>query len=378
MNKNSVLCNYIVNHTNWEEELAALDIKVKKSETNTLAIFNYGIMCDFANPLVQESRGIIIDLASLDVICWPFRKFGNYTESYVDTIDWTTAQVQEKVDGSIVKLYWYDNKWNWATNSCIDAKEAGLSNGIGNFLDAIKRVDNYKDIPFDTLNKDYTYIFELVSPYNEVVIKYGINKLYHTGTRNNLTGEEYNLNIGIIQPNRFNLSTFDDCIDAVNKLNIDSDHVTAEGFVVVDKDFHRIKIKSPVYIAVHHMINNMSFTKSRCLELLLTDTESVETLIKEYPRYSYILLYYKYRLAELEHNVDIFINVVRDFYEEYSHDRKAIALLIKKHQYSDFGFKALDNDCSAHDLIAKLRMSQLEDYIPTYEERNFITELTTK
>ena len=131
------------------------------------------------------------------------------------------------------------------------------------------------------------------------------------------------------------------------------------------------------------MINNMSFTKSRCLKLLLTDTESVENLIKEYPRYSYILLYYKYKLAELEHNVDIFINIVRDFYEEYSHDRKAIAMLIKNHQYFDFGFKALNNDYSAHDLIEKLKESQLgitrlEDYIPTYEERDFISELTTK
>ena len=58
---------------------------------NNLAIFNYDISADFSDPVVQESRGIIIDTDSLEVVCWPFRKFGNYGESYADSIDWSTA-----------------------------------------------------------------------------------------------------------------------------------------------------------------------------------------------------------------------------------------------------------------------------------------------
>lgn len=75
-------------------------------EESPYAIFNYAIGCDFSNPIVQEARGIIIDLENLDVVCWPFRKFGNYNESYADKIDWSTARVQEKIDGSIIKLWW--------------------------------------------------------------------------------------------------------------------------------------------------------------------------------------------------------------------------------------------------------------------------------
>ena len=33
-----------------------------------LAIFNYGIEADFTNPVVQEARGIIINLDTLDVV----------------------------------------------------------------------------------------------------------------------------------------------------------------------------------------------------------------------------------------------------------------------------------------------------------------------
>ena len=70
---------------------------------------------------IRELGGIIIDCERCEVVCWPFRKFGNHNEGYADTIDWSTARVQEKVDGSIVKL-WYDEangKWQFSTNGCI-------------------------------------------------------------------------------------------------------------------------------------------------------------------------------------------------------------------------------------------------------------------
>lgn len=76
MNKNSYLCNLIANNANWREEVANLNVKVK--EEGNLVIFNYDIEADFSNPIVQESRGIIIDTSTCDVVCWPFRKFGNH------------------------------------------------------------------------------------------------------------------------------------------------------------------------------------------------------------------------------------------------------------------------------------------------------------
>ena len=64
MNNNSVICKFINEHPqDWEQLLDELGIKVKKE--GDYAIFNYGITCDFYNPVVQESRGIIIDLEKL-------------------------------------------------------------------------------------------------------------------------------------------------------------------------------------------------------------------------------------------------------------------------------------------------------------------------
>jgi len=31
---------------------------------------------------------------------------------YADTIDWSAARVQEKVDGSLIKVWYYNGEWN--------------------------------------------------------------------------------------------------------------------------------------------------------------------------------------------------------------------------------------------------------------------------
>jgi len=53
-------------------------------------------------------RGIILDAEDdWRVVSLPYVKFFNYGESYADkTLDWTTAKVYEKLDGSMVTLYW--------------------------------------------------------------------------------------------------------------------------------------------------------------------------------------------------------------------------------------------------------------------------------
>ena len=108
-----LLLSFIKNNSNWAELLKQKFIRIKYK--GDLAIFNYdlnlaiemGGNIDFTDPLVKECRGIIIDLKNMKVVCFPFNKFGNYTEYYADNIDWNTARVQEKIDGSIVKLYYY-------------------------------------------------------------------------------------------------------------------------------------------------------------------------------------------------------------------------------------------------------------------------------
>lgn len=375
MNKNSKLCCFISEHEDWRDILKD-EYKIVIKEEYPLAIFNYGIDCDFADPIVQEARGIIINLETLNVVCWPFRKFGNYNEIYADKIDWNTARVQDKIDGSIIKLWW-DNtarKWQFSTNGTINA-ETALANQMTQetFLDVIKKADNYNEIVLRLadLSKDHTFIFELVSPETQVVVKYPVSHLYHIGTRNNISGMEINSDIGIEKPKEYFLKSLDDCLSAAYDLNKSDDglihDVKKEGFVVVDDNWNRIKIKSPDYLMLHRMSSNSNFSKERIVGMIRDGVVSIPSICDDFPNYAHYFKFYDFKISELEYQAKVFCDLTDRIYEEYSHERKAVANIIKKHRLAGLGFKHLDSGKSGCELLEEMPLSQYCKYIPDYK-----------
>ena len=263
----SYLIEFIKNNpSNWQELLEEKQVVVKNC--GGLYIFNYSILADFTDPYVREARGIIIDLKNMKVVCWPFTKFCNYGEKGADNIDWSTARVQEKVDGSIIKLWYYNDKWNVSTNGVIYAEFAECTDALS-FYDVFTEAAANVGLDYFKLNKENTYIFELVSKYNRVVIDYNTEPtLYHIGTRNNVTGEESVCDIGIKHPKEYSLSSLEDCVAAAAALNEKDSPVKQEGFVVVDAQYRRIKIKSPEYVAVHRILPNGEITDERIIEYI--------------------------------------------------------------------------------------------------------------
>ena len=368
--KASKIVNFIMKNPDWQKQFEDLKIKVKYDK-NGLAIFNYEVAADFFNEIVQEARGIIIDMNELEVVCFPFRKFGNLTEEYADKIDWSSARVLEKEDGSITKLFWnkYEDKWQWATNSMIDAREATCESVLSNsFYDIIKKCKNLKDIDLNALNKDYTYIFELTSPENKVVIRYPEYKLYHIGTRNNKTGQEYEVNIDIEKPKTYEIKNIDEALEFVSKMNTE-DRVEHEGFVVVDKNYNRIKIKSPEYVFWHHLSNGVGFSKTKVLELLRSDDFDLKTMVKNYPEYREVFDFYIKETEKLEKDVTKYIENVRRLYEENGNNKKELALAIKDDKFSGLGFKSIGNEKDAKTLLAEMTRAKYEKLIPDFVQR---------
>ena len=374
MNCNSHLCKFIAeNPLNWDSRLTdEFFIKIKRD--GAYAIFVYDIGCDFSLPIVQEARGIIIDVERLSVVCWPFRKFGNHNESYADKIDWSTAQVQEKVDGSIIKL-WYDERlgaWQFSTNGTIRASLAEIDAYPGvKFGEIISRADNFSDIPFDSLDKTKTYIFELVSPETRVVINYGKTSLYHIGTRSNLTGEEFSDYIGIKKPESYPLKSLEDCIKAAAVLNKDAEQggreIEKEGFVVVDSAWRRVKVKSPDYLVQHRITNLSSISKRDCISLILNNREKAEKIILASPHLLPYFRFYEYHLAELSCTADKLAVIARSLFAEYSGDRAAVAKIISKHKLCSVAFRALECDKKGSELLLSMPSDKLLRLIPTYE-----------
>lgn len=365
MTTKSKICKFLFLHPDtWEEELIKMGIRVKREDS--LAIFNYDmemsdVTIDFSNPIVQEARGIIIDIDTLTVKCWPFRKFGNWQESYADEIDWKSAMITYKMDGSIVKL-WKDKTrvspfggWRFSTNSEITPSffyEELITKAISKIL--IPHPDF-----FNGLNPEETYIFELVSPKNKVVISYPETKLFHIGTRNNHTGKEKNVfhsenYIGIPTPDALYLGegqNLEECIASAKELNAANGmSVKFEGYVVVDKDFHRIKVKSPEYIMAHKALS-ISISKRDAVNMIRNENEMKE-MIQNFPTLEKVLNYYSWQYSELTEQVDKFCTYVKGLYEELGRDRLALVKEIEDHPLATFGFHAIGKiDVTAKEMV---------------------------
>lgn len=277
------LREFILSYDNWEELLTAEPYCLKVSRDDGYIMFKYNqVFSDFNIPLVREARGIIFRESDWECVCHPFNKFGNYGESYCPEINWKTASVQEKVDGSLIK-FWYDNGWHISTNGTIDAFKANLNNvKYQNFgqlvIVAINNVFINEHDFFDMLDPKCTYMFELVSPYNRVVIPYEETKLYFLGMRERNTGMEWNPeeldeSFYFQIPKRYSLHSLEDVQKAANALSWDE-----EGYVVCDEYFNRVKIKSPSYVMAHYVRNNNTINTERLVQIIL-DGEQEEFLI---------------------------------------------------------------------------------------------------
>ena len=268
------LQEFILANKDWREQLEAAPYNLKIKEEGDLILFKYNqIASDFSNPIVCECRGIILEKDTWRIVRIAFNKFFNIGEPNAATLDWDSAIATEKLDGSLMSVYYYDDEWKIATNSTIDAYKAPLDNGgFKTYGDLFAKAAEIAGLDYTKLCKHYTYTFELCSRYNKVVLDYPEIKLYHILTRDNETFEELDVNIGVPKPAEYALGNKEDYENFVASMG--EDH---EGIVVKDDFNNRVKIKTQSYFALHRLVNNHIMTLTTAIELILKN-ETAELL----------------------------------------------------------------------------------------------------
>jgi len=291
-----------------------------------------------ADPIVLECRGLILDSQdNWNVVAFPFTRFFNDGEFQAAKIDWNTARVYEKVDGTLIIMYWYEGKWRIATRGSPNA-----SGSVGFF----PWIENGSTVPLTyerlfwrsaehwlkglsksgEFDSTCTYMWELTSPLNRVVCDYteigpvgqcidGNNKLVwvdteidntgyaHDGSRitligirNNITFKEYDIKYSDAhyKAKYFPLRDLQEVITAASKLN----PLRQEGFVVVDGDYNRVKIKSPVYVAFHHLRDGNP--RKRLMEIIQSGEKEEMMAYKILDEFPAEKKMYEEMLAEVE------------------------------------------------------------------------------
>ena len=281
-----------------------LQIMVDKPYT----IFKYNMIeSDLSNPIVQESRGVILDEFN-NVVCISFNKFFNYGESEVYDIDLSKATVFRKYDGSLIKIWYSDyyDTWLISTNGTINAFNAGLSHKLdwketfGDLvMDTLGGVSGFKYLT-NLLEVGNTYSFELLHPQNPIVEEHTDKSLVLIGVRNNKTLEEYDIrnkefkiissatNVSIAKTFDVDKTSFETLLEEASGYN-DDDNIF-EGFVVADIKnglvHGRVKLKTPMYLKFHRLTDREHSDNVFVEVFLENEMSEFESYIDQAPSYA--------------------------------------------------------------------------------------------
>jgi hypothetical protein len=246
-------------------EKAIIDFDLICKENGNLILLKYNQISSPMDKIeVQESRGLILEKGTYKVISMAFMKFFNHGETNAANIDWDSAHVLDKLDGSLLSLYHYNDTWNVCTTGTING-EGEVNNKYGTtFRDLFWGTINSKyNFNINKLNSDYIYAFELTTPYNIVVKPHSESSatLLTIRNRENLKEIPYNelipvaneLGVPLVKRYDFNIKNVDVLIKTFENMPW-----SEEGYIVLDGNFSRIKIKNPAYVAVHLLKNRTS------------------------------------------------------------------------------------------------------------------------
>ncbi len=245
--------------------LAEYGVKHRRhSRFPNLVLFKYDqIASDFTQPIVRECRGIVLDEAdNWRVVCRSFDKFFNHGEGHAAEIDWSAARVQEKLDGSLCNLYFYAGEWHVATSGTPDAGgQVHGSEGLtfAEYFWSTFRAQGGK-LPPPGYHRELVFSFELMGPMNRVVVEHVAPWLRLLGVRERVgTQAQYYVervaHLVSIEPVRsFPLTSFAEMEATFPTMS----PLSQEGYVVVDANWNRVKVKSPAYVALHHAKDGMT------------------------------------------------------------------------------------------------------------------------
>lgn len=328
------------------------------------------------HPVCREARGIILSIPYYEVISFSFPRFFNLGEEENPSFDFFDFKVFKKEDGSIMSLYYDKGDWHVKTSGTFDADCPVNNNENITFKNLFWSLFGDKK---DLLNPDFFYVFELCSRDNKVVVDYPEPKLFLLTVRDKKSlddgvyGEfwpafltQIATDLGVSLVEEFKLDSLEEVKEKVSRLNEGLEYIAHEGFVLVDNNFNRLKIKNADYLLIHKIkgyLSKMDIAK----KILAGEKEEVLAILPEY----------KDLINQMEANI---LKNIKKWYLITLYYKKTSHLFADKKQLFDFWHKDVkDNSASVyftHVLTGKKTFDIVEcfSYIAEMKSRikNFI------
>ena len=334
-------------------------IKTTVSDELGVVALNYNqVASPMDQRIPQECRALILELGTWNVASRSFFKFFNYGEPLAALIDWSTAVITEKMDGSLVSFYHHRGEWRIATKGTPDASgQAGRYQLTFRNLILLAIADMGYSLEQFTAELDPAlfYAFELVSTENRVIIPYDKRELVWLAAWNSQTLEEVDVpatRLPTRTPKTYVADSLENLLAAADEIG----PFELEGYVVKDAQYRRIKVKTPAYLLADRVMATVGTARRKIEFVLSPDYDDL---------FSVLPTYIQEELSGIAAKVRIFAVQAQATFDSIQHlraSRKDFALEAVKHPYKSYLFMRLDG-AEPDEALRKINSEHLARWI---------------
>jgi T4 RnlA family RNA ligase len=237
-----------------------------------LTIYNYTAKAQFDRYWVAATlhcRGLVLD-AEYRPIARPLPKFFNLSE-YQGTLPEGVPEIYEKLDGSLIILFYYQGRWEVASRGSFASDQAQMAR--------VLLADRQADL--DRLGREYTYLFEIIYPSNRIVVDYGAaQRLVLLAAVHTQTGAELALAQvdWIDRAQTYPATTLPEWIKSIDETQ--AELANQEGFILKWPNGFRLKYKLADYVRLHRIITRV---QAKDIWECLSQNQSLEQFLDSVP-----------------------------------------------------------------------------------------------
>ena len=240
--------------------------------------------------LHKDQNGLITENDTLRVVCQAlpemitFDEYSDYLDYALDVAMDVPNRVLDSVDGTHIRIYYYENSWRIATNNCLNAFKAYWNPRISfgrMTIEAMKAMN----ITCEDWDRSYTYFFTLCHPRNRIVTRYTHPMLFHVDTMDS-EGNHVNERVrNAYRPKEYSYNDF------LHYVGLARNRVYDREGVVIVYDQVRCRVRNPNYVHVFNIRGNCPSPLFRYLEIYKNNADRLEEKMDEffyfYPEYTW-------------------------------------------------------------------------------------------
>lgn len=323
-----------IKYSIWANELVVLNYcQIESKKDSKLAMECRSLVVTL--PKLKHDLGEPYGYADFELVSRSFDRFFNYGESGCPDVPISELTAYEKVDGSLIGVFYWKGKWLYRTRSVIMPEQ--VINGNVEEVTWKDMLDSQIDEVPNGLGKYDTAILELTCRHNRVVTIYASEPVLTLLAVRDLSDEcayvapecldEYAKRNGWDRPEKFTFDSFAHCEFAAKSLRD-----LQEGYVMYNKlGVPVMKLKNPAYVAAHHL-RGEGLTPKRVLDLLIMN--EMDEYLSIFPEDAEIFLPYVHAYDTMWHVMSTVVDVTAGL----EINQKQYAMIVKDLSFASIMF----------------------------------------